>query len=127
MQGRFSASRAYWSHAHDETDEAYWADEHDEHDGDDALDDTAYMCQSCGPDEVFNDAVGPIAQDIVSAFVAIECSLSDENVCDVVGCFHTECAALFGRQQAKHHGVGVEKITTSDLDRSWRSGSAANA
>ena len=50
-------------------------------------------------------------QDIVCAFVAADCSLSDEDVCeDISECVHAECAAFFAREQARQHGVHVEKV-----------------
>ena len=52
--------------------------------------------------------------DIVCAFVAADCSLSDEDVCeDISECVHAECAAFFGREQARQHGVHVEKVVHS--------------
>ena len=63
-------------------------------------------------------------QDIVCAFVAADCSLSDEDVCeDISECVHAECAAFFGREQARQHGVHVEKVVhsfrpKSELERS---------
>ena len=53
-------------------------------------------------------------QDIVCAFVVADCSLSDEDVCeDISECVHAECAAFFGREQARQHGVHVEKVVHS--------------
>ena len=49
-----------------------------------------------------------------SAFVAADCSLSDEDICeDISECVHAECAAFFGREQARQHGVHVEKVVHS--------------
>ena len=43
-----------------------------------------------------------------------DCSLSDEDVCeDISECVHAECAAFFGREQARQHGVQVEKVVHS--------------
>ena len=58
--------------------------------------------------------VDRMEQDIVCAFVATDCSLSDEDVCeDISECVHAECAAFFGREQARQHGVHVEKVVHS--------------
>ena len=46
--------------------------------------------------------------------MAADCSLSDEDVCeDTSECFLAECAAFFGREQARQHGVHVEKVVRS--------------
>ena len=77
-------------------------------------DDAAYWCHSCVPDGEFGDVVDSMEQDIVCAFVAADCSLSDEDVCeDISECVHAECAAFFGREQARQHGVHVEKVVHS--------------
>ena len=108
-------SRAYWSHADEEAEDVCWEDEYDVDDGDDdVLDEAAYWCHSCGPDGKFGDVVDRMEQDIVCAFVAADCSLSDEDVCeDISECVHAECAAFFGREQTRQHGVHVEKVVHS--------------
>ena len=110
--GRSPVPRASWSHAGEEVEGAYWEDEHDVADGEDDMpDDAAYLCHSCGLDGEFGDVVDRMDQDIVCAFVAADCSLSDEDVCeDISECVHAECAAVFGREQARQHGVHVEKV-----------------
>ena len=41
-------------------------------------------------------------------------ALSDEDVCeDISESVHAECAAFFGREQARQHGVHVEKVVHS--------------
>ena len=41
-------------------------------------------------------------------------ALSDEDVCeDISECVHAECVAFFGREQARQHGVHVEKVVHS--------------
>ena len=112
---RSSVSRAYWSHADEESEDVCWEDEHDvDDDENDVSDDAAYWCHSCGPDREFGDVVDRMEQDIVCAFVAADCSLSDEDVCeDISECVHAECAAVFGREQARQHGVHVEKVVHS--------------
>ena len=53
-------------------------------------------------------------QDIVCAIVAADCFLSDEDVCeDISECVHAECAAFFGREQARQHGVHVVLVVHS--------------
>ena len=112
---RSSISRAYWSHADEESEDVCWEDEHDvDDDENDVSDDAAYWCQSCGPDGEHGDVVDRMEQDIVCAFVAADCSLSDEDVCeDISECVHAECAAFSGREQARQHGVHVEKVVHS--------------
>ena len=107
--------RAYWSHADEAADDADWEDEHDVDDcDDDTPDDAAYLCHSWGPDGEFGDVVDRMEQDIVCAFVAADCSLSDEDICeDISECVHAECAAFFGREQARQHRVRVEKVVHS--------------
>ena len=83
-------------------------------DENDVSDDAAYWCRSCGPDGEFGDVVDRMEQDIECAFVAADCSLSDDDVCeDTSECVHAECAAFFGREQARQHGVHVEKVVHS--------------
>ena len=112
---RSSVSRAYWSHADQESEDVCWEDAHDADDDENNVsDDAAYWCHSCGPDGEFGDVVDRTEQDIVCAFVAADCSLSDEDVCeDISECVHAECAAFFGREQALQHGVHVEKVVHS--------------
>ena len=105
QSGRSPVSRAYWSHADEEAEDACWEDEHDVDAGeDDVWDDAACWGE-------FGDVVDRMEQDIVCAFVTADCSLSDEDVCeDISECVHAECAAFFGREQARQHGVHVEKV-----------------
>ena len=112
---RSSVSRAYWSHADEESEDVCWEDEHEVNDDtNDVSDDAAYWCQSCGPDGEFGDVVDRMEQDIVCAFVAADCSLNDEDVCeDISECVHAECGAFFGHEQARQHGVHVEKVVHS--------------
>ena len=112
---RSSVSRAYWSHADEESENVCREYEHDvDDDENDLSDDAAYWCYSCGPDGEFGDVVDRMEQDIVCAFVAADCSLSDEDVCEETSeCVHAECAAFFGREQARQHGVHVEKVVHS--------------
>ena len=78
-----SAVSQYWSHADEESEDVCWEDEHDVNDDEnDVSDDAACLCQSCGPDGEFGDVVDRMEQDIVSALVAADCSLSDEDVCE---------------------------------------------
>ena len=112
---RSSVSRAYWSHADEESEDVCWEDEHDvDDDENDVSDDAAYWCHSCGPDREFGDVVDRVEQDIVCALVAADRSLSDEDVCeDISECVHAECVAFFGREQARQHGVHVERVVHS--------------
>ena len=89
---RSSVSRAYWSHADGESEDVCWEDEHDVNDDEN--------------DVEFGDVVDRMEQDIVCACVEADCSLSDEDV-------RRECAAFFGREQARQHGVHVEKVVHS--------------
>ena len=104
---RSSVSRAYWSHADEESEDVCLEYEYDvDDDENDVSDDSAYWCQSCGPDGEFCDVVDRMEQDIECAFVAADCSLSDEDVCeDISECVHAECAAFLGREQARQHGA----------------------
>ena len=110
---RSTVSRAYWSHADEESENDCWEDEHDANDDEnDVSDDAAYWSQSCGPDGEFGDVVDRMEQSIVCAFVASDCSLSDEDVCEDIS-DHAERAAIFGCEQARQHGVHVEKVVHS--------------
>ena len=107
--------REWSSHADEGSEDVCWEYEHDvDDDENDVSDDAAYWCQSCGPDGEFRDVVDRMEQDTVCAFVAADCSLSDEDVCeDISECVHAECAAFFRREQARQHGVHVEKVVHS--------------
>ena len=44
----------------------------------------------------------------------------DEDVCEEVSdCVHVECAAVFGREHARDHGVTVAKVAHNVWPRSW--------
>ena len=78
-------------------------------------DDAAYWCHSCCPDGEFGDVMDRMEQDIVCAFVAA--AFSDEDICeDISECVHAECAAFFGREQARQHGVHMEKVCVGDQE-----------
>ena len=85
--------RAYWSRTGDEAEEAYWENDPDaDDDAHNTHDDTAYLCHTCWFREEFSDMARRTEQDIVCAFVAADCSLSDEDAWeDVSECVHAEC------------------------------------
>ena len=52
--------------------------------------------------------------------LAADCSLSDEDVCEEVSdCVNAECAAFFGRDYARDHGVTEAKVAHNVWPRSW--------
>ena len=113
---RSPVSRACWSHADEEVEDVCWEDEHDVDDGeDDVSDDAAYWCHSCGPDGEFGDVVDRMEQDIVCAFVAADCPLSDEG--RMRGPFRSVSTQRgppsSDANMARQHGVHVEKVVRS--------------
>ena len=121
---RSSVSRAYWSHADEESEDVCWEYEHDADDEEnDVSDATAYWCQSCGPDGEFGDVVDRMEQDIVCAFVAADCSLSDEDVCEDISGVFTQNVPLSSDVNRHVSTVCMWKksCTASDQNQSWKS------
>ena len=99
------ASRAYWSHAGDEAEEAFWEDELDADDDDDAHDDTAHLCHSCGLDESSGTWWTEWRTSYARSLKPIV--LLRRRMRGCLGMGSGGLPRVFGREQARHHGVTV--------------------
>ena len=69
-----------------------------------------YVCQSCGPDEDFEDIGDRIEQDIMTCFLAAGADVEDkEHAEELSKAVHDELFAFYSRQNAQGMGARTQK------------------
>ena len=85
--------------------------ESSDEDSDDDDDATAYAAHSCAPPEEFENLEDTIEQDVVCAYLAAGCDLSDKAVCaEIAEKVHSELAAFAAREHAATRGVSTQRV-----------------
>ena len=65
---------------------------------------------NCAPDDEYEDIEDAIEQDVLMAFLAADCDITDKAVCEEIAeCIHTEYTAFVAREQAHSRGVPLQR------------------